>query len=214
MSPETTTERERRRRKAAFALFALIQAAAAAFLIIDVTADLMSASADWGTYAEAVFAPCLCAGTVFSFFELRRSHDLLRSHETALASASGALAEVIEAQFAAWGLTPAERDVAMFALKGFDLAEIARLRGAAQGTVRAQMAAVYAKSGTSGRGQFAAFFVEDLLAGGVGASGFGDGSGAGEGIGAGSGEGPRESTRESIGVGPRGLAQAKRDAAE
>lgn len=58
----------------------------------------------------------------------------------------------------------------MLALKGFDIAEIAQLRGAAQGTVRAQMTSIYAKSGTSGRAQFAAFFVEDLLAGGVGGS--------------------------------------------
>ncbi|WP_244521005.1 helix-turn-helix transcriptional regulator [Allgaiera indica] len=129
---------------------------------------MASASAGWGTYLEVVFALGLAAGTAFGVYELRRSHDLLLSHETALASASGALADVIAAQFEDWGLTPAEKDVAMFALKGFDLSEIARLRGAAQGTVRAQMAAVYAKSGTSGRAQFAAFFVEDLLAGKVG----------------------------------------------
>lgn len=168
MTPDSTTQKERRRRKIAFALFVLVQAAAAAFFIIDVVADVASYSAGWDTYLEALIAPGLCAGVAFGVFELRRAHGLLASHETALASASGALSDVIAAQFTAWGLTPAEKDVAMFALKGFDLAEIARLRGAAQGTVRAQMAAVYAKSGTSGRAQFAAFFVEDLLAGRVG----------------------------------------------
>ena len=40
--------------------------------------------------------------------------------------------------------------------------------GAAQGTVRAQLTRIYAKAGVSGRAQFAAFFVEDLLAGAVG----------------------------------------------
>jgi hypothetical protein len=43
------------------------------------------------------------------------------------------------------------------------VAEIAELRGAAQGTVRAQLTRIYAKAGVSGRAQFAAFFVEDLL---------------------------------------------------
>lgn len=168
MPPHASTQKERRRRKLAVAIFALVQAAAAVFFVVDVGADMARASSSWGTYLEVLFALGLAAGTAFGIYELRRSHDLLQSHETALASASGALAEVVETQFEAWGLTPAEKDVAMFALKGFDLSEIARLRGAAQGTVRAQMAAVYAKSGTSGRAQFAAFFVEDLLAGRVG----------------------------------------------
>ena len=51
----------------------------------------------------------------------------------------------------------------MLALKGLDVAEISDLRGAAAGTVRAQLARIYAKAGVSGRAQFAAFFVEDLL---------------------------------------------------
>jgi hypothetical protein len=37
------------------------------------------------------------------------------------------------------------------------------MRGAAQGTVRAQLTKIYAKAGVSGRAQFAAYFVEDLL---------------------------------------------------
>lgn len=41
------------------------------------------------------------------------------------------------------------------------------MRDAAPGTVRAQMARIYAKSGVSGRAQFAAWFVEDLLSAGI-----------------------------------------------
>ncbi|MEE2868759.1 MAG: helix-turn-helix transcriptional regulator, partial [Pseudomonadota bacterium] len=43
----------------------------------------------------------------------------------------------------------------------------AQLRGAAQGTVRAQLTRIYAKAGVSGRHQFAAWFVEDLLQDGI-----------------------------------------------
>ncbi|WP_102225083.1 helix-turn-helix transcriptional regulator [Acidimangrovimonas sediminis] len=164
-SPDT--ENERRRRKSALAFFALIQAAAAVYFIADAMGDLMAGQAVAATWAEALIALGLGIGAAFGVREMRRAHVLLMHHEEALATASGALAEVIEAQFADWRLTPAEREVGMFALKGFDLNEIARLRGAAPGTVRAQMASIYAKSGTSGRAQFAAFFVEDLLAGGV-----------------------------------------------
>lgn len=174
------TRNERRRRSAALAFFALIQAAAAAFFVVDAAGDIATAHTLLVTYVEALIALGLVGGTAFGVFELSRSHGLLRVHEEALATASGALADVIRAQFAEWHLTPAESEVGMFALKGFDVAEIARLRGAAQGTVRAQMAAIYAKSGTSGRAQFAAFFVEDLLAGGVGGGSEPDGKEAAE----------------------------------
>jgi DNA-binding CsgD family transcriptional regulator len=160
----------RRRRKAALVLFTFVQACAAVFFVSDAVADMSGSTVDVHTVIESFIAAGLMLGSLFGVAELRRSHALLHSHEDALAAASGALAEVIEAQFAEWRLTPAERDIGMLALKGFDIAEIAALRGAAQGTVRAQMTAIYAKSGTSGRAQFAAFFVEDLLAGGVGAA--------------------------------------------
>ncbi|MBP7000326.1 MAG: helix-turn-helix transcriptional regulator [Amaricoccus sp.] len=82
-----------------------------------------------------------------------------------LKAASGAFAALVTETFAAWGLTPAEREVALLTLKGFSAAEIAALRGAREGTVRAQGAAVYRKAGVAGRAQLIAHFVDDLLAG-------------------------------------------------
>jgi DNA-binding CsgD family transcriptional regulator len=70
---------------------------------------------------------------------------------------------VIEGYFDNWGLTPAEAEVAMLAMKGFDGAEIAEMRGAAKGTVRAQLTRVYAKAGVSNRAQLVSLLVEDLL---------------------------------------------------
>ncbi|MGL4280484.1 MAG: helix-turn-helix transcriptional regulator [Albidovulum sp.] len=158
---------EQGRRRAALVFFSLVQGVAAAFFVLDAWSDLSGGEGGQHTIVEAIIASGLVLGGLFGVRELSRSHVLLRSHETALAAASGALAEVIDAQFTEWRLTPAEREIGMLALKGFDIAEIAQLRGAAQGTVRAQMTSIYAKSGTSGRAQFAAYFVEDLLAGGV-----------------------------------------------
>jgi DNA-binding NarL/FixJ family response regulator len=51
----------------------------------------------------------------------------------------------------------------LFTLKGLDIADIATARGSAQGTVRAQLAKVYAKAGVSNRGQLISTFIEDLL---------------------------------------------------
>jgi DNA-binding CsgD family transcriptional regulator len=161
---------ERRRRTVAISVFTFTQACAAVFFASDAATDLLAAKVDLHTIVESVIAVGLLFGSLYGISELRRSHALLSSQEDALAAVNGALSEVIEAQFAAWGLTPAEREIGMLALKGLDTAEIAALRGAAQGTVRAQMASIYAKSGTSSRAQFAAFFVEDLLAGGVAAA--------------------------------------------
>lgn len=86
-----------------------------------------------------------------------------QSAEQALRSASGALSEVIEEHFESWGLTPAEREVAWFSIKGFSLAEIAGLRKTSQGTVKAQSNAIYRKADVAGRSQLISVFIEDLL---------------------------------------------------
>lgn len=70
----------------------------------------------------------------------------------------------IDRQFDAWGLSPAERDVALLLLKGLSLKEAADVRQASERTVRQQARAVYRKGGLAGRAELAAFFLEDLLA--------------------------------------------------
>ena len=77
--------------------------------------------------------------------------------------AKGALADLIRQRFSEWQLTAAEADVALFALKGFDIGEIARLRGAAQGTIRAQLTRIYAKAETNSQTGLIAAFVEELI---------------------------------------------------
>jgi DNA-binding CsgD family transcriptional regulator len=116
---------------------------------------------------EMLVALALALGVAFGVMVLRQTLEDMRAQDVALATARGALADVIAAQFTDWGLTPAERDVGFLALKGLDVAEIAELRGRAAGTVRAQLTRIYAKAGVSGRAQFAAYFVEDLLGEGL-----------------------------------------------
>ena len=73
------------------------------------------------------------------------------------------LARSIDQQLDQWQLSAAEKEIAFLLLKGLSLKDIARLRGTAEKTVRAQSAAVYAKSGLAGRTELSAFFLEDLL---------------------------------------------------
>ncbi|MBD3626450.1 MAG: helix-turn-helix transcriptional regulator [Rhodobacteraceae bacterium] len=90
---------------------------------------------------------------------MRRNREI----EDRLRAASTAFAELLEQRFAEWGLTPAERDVAWFTLKGFSNAEIAGLRQTSEGTVKAQSNAIFRKAGVSGRSQLMALFLDDLL---------------------------------------------------
>ncbi len=86
-----------------------------------------------------------------------------RDIETRLREVSGAFADLLEERFGAWGLTPSERDVAWFTIKGMSIAEIARLRQTSEGTVKAHSNAIYRKAGVSGRTQLLSLFIEDLL---------------------------------------------------
>lgn len=156
-----------RRQTMALSLVLLIQTVGMVFYVGDVIGDFRENRDSVHFIFEATVTAALALGILFGTFALRRTIELLAAQEQALEIARGALGAVIDRQFHDWGLTPAEHDVAFLALKGLDVAEIAELRGAAQGTVRAQLTRIYSKAGVSGRAQFAAFFVEDLLGQGV-----------------------------------------------
>ena len=66
-------------------------------------------------------------------------------------------------QFAAWGLTAAEREVGLLILKGLSHKEIASLRATTEATVRQQAQAIYRKASLPGKTAFSAYFLEDLF---------------------------------------------------
>lgn len=82
-----------------------------------------------------------------------------RSAEDALAG----LGVAIDRQFAAWGLTPTEGEVALLLLKGYGHKQIAGSTGRSERTVRQHAVAVYQKAGLAGRAELAAFFLHDLM---------------------------------------------------
>jgi DNA-binding CsgD family transcriptional regulator len=73
------------------------------------------------------------------------------------------LAIYIDAQFNAWRLTAAEKDVALMLLKGFSMREISNLRKVSERTTRQQAVTIYSKASIGGRAELSAFFLEDLL---------------------------------------------------
>ena len=73
------------------------------------------------------------------------------------------LGEAIDAQFARWGLSPAEREIGILLLKGLSHKEIAQVRHVSEATVRQQAQRLYRKANIGSRNDLAAFFLEDLL---------------------------------------------------
>jgi DNA-binding CsgD family transcriptional regulator len=94
---------------------------------------------------------------------LRRALRERHKAEEQLRRASGAFMDLLHERFGEWGLTPSEKDVALFAIKGMSTAEIASLRATSEGTVKAQTNAIYRKAGVSGRSQLLSLFIEDLM---------------------------------------------------
>ncbi|MGX0879020.1 DNA-binding CsgD family transcriptional regulator [Roseovarius sp. MBR-154] len=146
-----------------------VQSLCAAFFLWDVIADIgpdgFRALANLHIAIEMLAALGLISGIMFETRSLMR---LLRREahlENQVSVASGALHDLILEHFARWSLTPAESDVAMFVIKGFSIAETAKLRGSAEGTVKAQLNAVYRKAGISGRGALLGLLIDDLLNG-------------------------------------------------
>ena len=102
-------------------------------------------------------------GVVLGSVVLRRTLARNRHVETQLRAARGAFSDVMQDRFATWGLTPAERDVALFAIKGMSTQEMATLRGVSEGTIKAQTNAIYRKAGVTGRNQLLSLFIDDLV---------------------------------------------------
>lgn len=100
---------------------------------------------------------------VFHFRELKRFFKQHRKTRHQVRVASGEFAQVIETLFTEWELTPAEKDVAIYLIKGMSFADIATIRNAKEGTVKAQSNALYRKAGVKGCHELLALFLDELL---------------------------------------------------
>lgn len=141
----------------------VLQVLATLFFLVDVAGDVQTDSVGAHLVIEGFAAVALFAGVVFGALQIRWLILQAQHDEAAVATARGALADLIRLRFDEWRLTVAEADVALFALKGCDIADIAALRATATGTVRAQLTSVYAKAGVRSQVALMALFTEDLV---------------------------------------------------
>lgn len=143
-----------------------LQAIAAIFFLIDSVDEIIlqiSAGIDFAVIAECVIAIALLAGVLLGASHTRKLMAEARQRDSALAVARGALAEMLNLRFAEWQLSAGECDVALFAIKGCSVAEIADLRNTAAGTVRSQLSQIYAKAGVTSQSMLISIFIEELL---------------------------------------------------
>lgn len=146
----------------------IVQAICTIFFIFDILTSVLGLRAEpmaWHMreILEIGAALGLALGFILGAIALRRSIKSRREAEHRLHRASSAFLEGLEARFCAWALTPAERDVAVFLVKGMSISEIATLRNTSEGTVKAQSAAIYRKAGVSGAPQLLSLLIDDLM---------------------------------------------------
>lgn len=163
-------ERDRKRALAMLGLWAVlvVQALCTLFFTVELLTEVLGLrhwAVTWEIreFLQMAASLGLLMGSAIGFLYLRATNQRMRAMKMQVAAASGAFHQVMQDWFAHWGLTPAEREVALFAVKGFSNREIADIRGKSEATVKVQMNAVFRKAGVSNRAQLVSHFVEDLL---------------------------------------------------
>ena len=149
-------------------LIAIVQGACTVFFVSDILLTVFGLRAQpisWQIreFLEVGAALGLLLGMILGWLAYRRTQRQYHQAQQKLRVASGAFMELMHDHFEAWGLTPAERDVALFSIKGLSVPDIAAIRNTSEGTVKAQTNAIYRKAGVSGRPQLLSLFIDDLL---------------------------------------------------
>jgi len=152
-----------------FGIIFFVQIVCAVFFVSDIVMTVLgirAAPIAWHVreMLEIGASVGLILGVVLGAIALTRSHKRSRVSEEKLRLVSSAFVDVIEEKFSEWKLTLAEKDVALFLIKGLSTQEISGLRNTSEGTVKAQTNAIYRKSGVTGRPQFLSLFIDDLMA--------------------------------------------------
>lgn len=162
-----TTNRTSPKRELVVALaIVTLQAVAAIFFLVDSVDEIIlqfSAGIGFAVILECLVAVALFVGVIMGARHTRALMAEAQRREGALAIARGALAEIMSLRFAEWQLSAGESEVALFAIKGCSVGEIAILRNTAAGTVRSQLSQIYAKAGVTSQSMLTSIFIEELL---------------------------------------------------
>lgn len=140
------------------------QVICAVIFMADVITDVSEmAVLDWHLLPEALASLALFVGIGFEVVYLLHLLQRKASLERSVGLASSALQSVIEGHFDEWKLTASERDVAGLMVKGLSIAEIASVRGSADGTVKAHLNAIYRKANARNRAEVLSHIMDTLI---------------------------------------------------
>lgn len=151
-----------------FAVIFFVQVLLTGFFLFDLLSSriaLSSSPLPWRVreLIELAGALGLLIGIFVSFYELAKTRSRMRTLRSRMRVASSAFFDLVQDEFDAWHLTPKERDVGIFILKGLTNSEISDITDKKEGTIKAQTNSLFRKAGVSNRSQFACYFIEILL---------------------------------------------------
>mgnify|MGYP001601573312 FL=1 len=151
-----------------FAVIVIVQFFCALFFVSDILLTVLNIRATpiaWHIreLLEIGASIGLILGVIVGGVALSRTLQKSRESEEKLRLVSAAFMDVVDEKFGEWSLTAAEKDVALFLLKGMSTQEISDLRQTSEGTVKAQTNAIYRKAEVTGRPQLLSLFIDDLM---------------------------------------------------
>ncbi len=150
------------------ALVFIVQVLLAGFYLLDLLSSgisLRSTPLPWQVreLMEIGGATGMLIGIFVSFYALAKARSRMLQLKSRMRVASSEFYDLVEDEFDGWNLSPKERDIAMFILKGLSNHEISQVTEKKEGTVKAQTNSLFRKAGVSNRSQFAFYFIEVLM---------------------------------------------------
>jgi DNA-binding CsgD family transcriptional regulator len=141
-----------------------VQVICALVFLMDVITDISEKPFEIMQFLPEGLA-CLALFVGIAFEGAYLAHLLQRkaSLERSMSLASSELQSIIESHFDEWNLTASERDVAALMVKGLSIAEIAGVRGTAEGTVKAHLNAIYRKANARNRAEVLSHIMDTLI---------------------------------------------------
>ena len=137
------------------------------------TVDFLSEVTGWKFLSaipwilHEIFTLMTLVGFCVGMYFIARSYRLAASNTRYLMkqldAAKGAFQSGIDEYFVEWGLSEAEKDIALLTIKGMTISEIAKIRRTKQSTIKTQSSAIYKKAGVSSRAQLVSLLIEELL---------------------------------------------------
>lgn len=150
----------------------VLEAVCLAILIVDVGGEIHvmllpgAETSLWGIIhvaSEVVATIGLVLAILMTVHYLRRIKSRFMAETELLHALRGAFDDFLSRRFAEWGLSAAERDVALLTVRGLKIVEIADMRRTQAGTIKAQLSRIFRKSGVSSRTELVARFIDEFL---------------------------------------------------